>query len=116
MFTSSKVSGHYLDYENVNIYTNYYNSVCYAYVRLFNLLKFNFSINKMFMYVDAGISNGIAFSETNYQRVESQVYLVSQISENKALKNVRKGETGFVLRLGSSMKNISCERRETVHL
>lgn len=65
----------------------------------------------MFIYVDAGISNGISFSETNYQRVESQVYSVNQISENKALRNVRKGETGFVMGLGSSIKNISCEIR-----
>jgi|GEM_PF-6295079 len=63
----------------------------------------------MFIYVDTGISNGIAFSETNYQRVESQVYSVNQISEYKALKNVRKGETWFVMGLGSSIKNISCE-------
>lgn len=105
------MSGHYLDYYNVNIYTNYYSSIGYAYVKIFNLLKFNFPVNKMFIYIDGGISNGITFSETNYQKVESQVYSVNQISENKTLRNVRKGETGFVLGLGSSIKNISCKVR-----
>lgn len=110
MFTSYKVSGMNKDSYNTNIYTNTYSSIGYSYFTINNLLKLKFPVNKIFLYINGGFSNGITISETNYLRVESHVYSVNSISESK-LNNARKWERGLLLGLGSDFRNLSIELR-----
>jgi hypothetical protein len=98
------------DSYNTNIYTNTYSSIGYSYFTINNLLKLKFPVNKIFLYINGGFSNGITISETNYLRVESHVYSVNSISESK-LNNARKWERGLLLGLGSDFRNLSIELR-----
>jgi len=110
IFTSYKVSGMNLDSYNVYIYTNTYSSIGYSYIKLNNLFKIKFPVKKIFLYIDGGISNGIAVSESSYIRVESQTYSIKNISES-SLIDPRKWERGVLLGLGSNIKSFSFEFR-----
>ena len=110
IFSSYKVSGMNLDYYNVNIYTNTYSSIGYSYLKLNNLLKLKFPVKKIFLYIDGGISNGIAVSETSNIRVESHTYSVNDILVS-SLINTRKWEKGVLLGLGSNIRSFSFEFR-----
>jgi len=99
-----------LDSYNVYIYTNTYSSIGYSYIKLNNLFKIKFPVKKIFLYIDGGISNGIAVSESSYIRVESQTYSIKNISES-SLIDPRKWERGVLLGLGSNIKSFSFEFR-----
>lgn len=85
VYTSYKVSRQWLDYYNSNIYTNTYSSLGSSYIKLNNMLKFKYPVKKMFLYVNGGISNGIAFSETNHLKLVSQIYSNNTVSESQAV-------------------------------
>ncbi len=109
MYTSYKTNGLSLDSNNVDIYTKTYTSIGASYIKLNTLLKFRYPIKGMFLFMDGGISNGIAISETNYFKSEYHVYSAHYVSETEALQHPRRWEKGFILGLGSSYKNYSFE-------
>jgi len=111
MFMSYKTSGHYRDDNNIDIYTTSYSSFGYSYIKLNNLLKYKFPVNRIFLFADGGISNGIFISQTNYMRVETHIYSVYHLSEHEAVAYPRKWERGVLLGLGCNIKNYSCEFR-----
>jgi hypothetical protein len=80
-------------------------------LRLSSMIRYKFPINDMFLFVNAGISNGIATSKTNYLLVEEHVYSVSYKTEKEALKNAKNWERGFIAGLGCSYKKLGCELR-----
>ena len=67
-------------------------------------------VKKIFLYIDGGISNGIAVSETSNIRVESHTYSVNDILVS-SLINTRKWEKGVLLGLGSNIRSFSFEFR-----
>jgi hypothetical protein len=111
MFMSYKTSGHYRDDNNIDIYTTSYSSFGYSYIKLNNLLKYKFPVNRIFLFADGGISNGIFISQTNYMRVETHIYSVYHLSEHEAVGYPRKWERGVLLGLGCNIKKYSCEFR-----
>ena len=111
MFTSYKVNGINLDSNNVNIYEKTYTSIGSSYIKLNTILLFKYPIKGMFIFIDGGISNGIALSETNYLRSENHVYSVNKIIEQEALFNARRWEEGIIMGIGSNFRNYSFEFR-----
>jgi hypothetical protein len=111
MFSVYKASGINLDSTNADIYTKTYSSIGASYIKLNTLLKFKFPVKRIFLFMDGGISNGIGISKTNYFRSENHVYSTNNISEAEALHNPRRWEKGFLLGLGSNIRNFSFEFR-----
>jgi hypothetical protein len=65
----------------------------------------------MFLFVDGGISNGIAFSEINWLKTVSHIFSQTNIYESRALTYRNKWETGLIMGLGGNIRNFSCEFR-----
>lgn len=83
----------------------------YSYIRLNNLLRFKYPVQNMFMFLNAGVSNGFAIKETNALRKESAVYSKVSVMNTKAVDHSTKLEQGVLLGVGSQFKNYSFEAR-----
>lgn len=111
IFTSYKFDDRHIDYENENKYTITYTEIGYSYLKLINMLRFKYPVGNLFVYINAGISNGFAISETNYEKEESKYYSIEKVKEGKALNETRKYEQGLVFGLGTKFKKYSFEMR-----
>lgn len=111
IFTSYKVNGRFDDYENENKYTITYTSFGYSYLKVNNMLRFKYPVGSLYIYLNAGISNGFAISESNYRKKESKFYTTERVVEDKALDESRKYEQGYIIGLGTKFKKYSFEIR-----
>jgi hypothetical protein len=108
---SYELTGRYNEYVNENQYTNTYTKIGYSYFKINNMLRFKYPVGGMFIYFNAGISNGFVISETNYMKEESKFYTQDIIAEGKALDETGKHELGYVLGLGAKYKKYLFEIR-----
>jgi len=111
IFTSFKFTGEYEDYVHENRYTVYSSTLGYAYLKLNNLLRYKFPVGKMFLYANAGLSNGFAIIEKNELIVKSKLFEQERIEEKKTLNDSRRYEVGFLGGIGGNYKRFSCELR-----
>lgn len=110
LYTSYKTSGSYLNYVNVNNYTNTNSTLGFSYIKMNNMLRFKFPIKNIFIFLNIGMSNGYAISQTNTRKDEIY-FFNTRVATGKALEEVRKYEQGYFLGLGGKYKNYSIEMR-----
>jgi hypothetical protein len=111
IFTSYKVDGRYDEFESENKYTYTSTTLGYSYLKMNNMVRFKYPVGKLFIYLNAGISNGYAVIEKNYKKKESKLYTQVRIEEGKALNDARRYELGFNGGLGTKFKRYSFEIR-----
>ncbi len=116
VFSSYKMAGRYEDFGNQHSYSTpnvYHTTIGLSYLKLNNMLRYNYPIKNCFVYLNTGISNGFAIKETNYLKKEYNWYSDGQVEEGKALDEIRKYEQGYILGIGTKYKRFSFEiRRE----
>ncbi len=110
-FSSYMVDGHHLNYDNANKYTVTKTSIGYSYLKMVNMARFIYPINHFSFFLNAGLSNGFGFNETNYQQQEITLYTTYRVEEVKALMETRKFEYGYLLGVGSKYRRYSFEFR-----
>lgn len=110
-FTSYKVNGYYNDYKSINEYKVSNTSIGFSYIKMINVLRYKYPIDKIFVFLNAGISNALAINKTNYLHQESKFFSQVRIIEDKAIKDVRKYEQGYTFGLGTKFKKYSFEFR-----
>ena len=110
-FTSYKVDGYYEDVKGIDYYTNTSVTLGYAYLKLNNMLRFKYPLGKVFVYADAGISNGYAVYEKNYQYQVKKFHTQETITEGKALNETRRYEFGILAGAGARVGHFSLEAR-----
>lgn len=110
-FSSYKVNGSFDDYKNINEYTISNITFGYSYLKMINVLRYKYPIGNIFIYLNAGISNGFVISETNYLKQETKFYFTIRDEEDKALRDTRKYEQGYTFGLGTKFKKYSFEIR-----
>ncbi len=108
---SYKVEGRYDDFTSNNYYTINYIKIGYTYLKINTMFRYKQPVGKMFLYLNAGMSNGFAISETNNRKKESKFYSSHSTSDIKALPKTRKYEQGLIFGLGSTFKKYSFEIR-----
>jgi hypothetical protein len=111
IITSYKVDGQYNVYTNENQYTYIHTTLGYTYLKMNNMLRFKYPVGKLFIYLNAGISNGYAIIEKNYLKQESKFYSQESVEEGKALYDTRRYEVGLNVGLGTKFKRYSFEIR-----
>lgn len=113
IYTSYNITGKYEYYfYNENEYKYNIIELGYSYIKMNNMVRFRIPIEAQFLYINLGISNGFAFSETNYeQTVTKWSSEILEIEEGLALANTRKYEQGLLFGLGGKYKNFSIEFR-----
>ena len=111
LYTSYEVNGSYNDFEHENKYLISTTTIGYSYLKLNTMIRFKYPIGKMHIYLNAGISNGFAISETNYLLKEKKFWDIETTEEDKAISDTRKYEQGYIVGLGTKFKKYAFEIR-----
>ena len=111
LVSSYKANGYYHVYTDQNYYYNMTINIGLTYLKMNNLLRFNYQIGSIHLFMNAGISNGIILSATNYKKKVMKNYSVENTFESEAIKISRKIEQGFILGSGIKYKKLSFEFR-----
>lgn len=104
MYSSYKINGYYKDSSNY-VHDTYNSTIGYSYIKMNNLFRYKFPINQSYIYLNAGISNGFAFSEINYLNKERVLFGVSTFNEGKAIEESKRYEIGYLVGLGAIFNN-----------
>lgn len=113
ILSSYDVTGQWANYYDENYYKMYTNNFAYSYLKVNTMVRFNypFMTKDLKAFINAGISNGYAISETNSTIKEVKRYGDPEISEGPALQDTRKYEVGFLAGLGVKYRKFSFETR-----
>jgi hypothetical protein len=111
IFSSFKVTGSFNDYVDEDEYTITSTKFEYSYLKMNNMVRFKYPVGSLFVYLNAGMSNGYAISGANNKKKEIKFYTTERVETGKALDFTRKYEQGFILGLGTKFKNYSFEIR-----
>lgn len=102
LFSSYKVSGQ----RGINS-----TEIGYSYLKLNNMVRFKYPVGNLFVYVNAGLSNGFAISETNNKKLYALRNGSPLLTEQKALNDTRKFENGWIFGIGAKHNRFSFEVR-----
>jgi hypothetical protein len=111
LFTRFKVSGEYFQYYDENNYSTIYTTIAILYQKWNSMVRYKFPAGKLFLFVNAGVSNGLAMLGTNVMTQEIKFYDMERTEGGKALDSFRYYELGFVAGLGIRYKKFSLEPR-----
>jgi len=110
-FSSYNIDGYHLNFEHADKYTVSETNLGYSYLKLNNLVRFSYPINRISIFCNAGISNGYGFNESNYQYQEITFFSTFNTKEGKMLEQTRKYEFGFIFGIGAKYQRYSLEYR-----
>lgn len=111
LWTRFKVDGQYYEYNNENSYSTIYTTIAILYQKWNSMVRYKFPAGKLFLFVNAGISNGLAMIGTYEMTKEIKFYDMERTEEGRALNDIRYYELGFVGGLGIRFKKFSFEPR-----
>lgn len=111
LLTTYKVSGSYEEFVTENDYTITTTEIGYSYLNINNLVRFKYPVGQCYLFLNGGISNGFAVSESNYKKEESKFYTTSKVDEGLAINDTRKFEQGYVFGTGFRYDRFSFEIR-----
>jgi hypothetical protein len=110
IYTSYKIDGFFQSYISDKNYTTVNTTIGISSLKVNNMLRFKYPIGKAFVYVNAGISNGFAISETNHVKTD-EMFNSSLYTEEGRAFDFRGLEQGYILGLGTKFKKYSLEIR-----
>lgn len=83
----------------------------FSYLKVNNMVRFKYPIGNLFWFVNGGISNGFAITETNFRsRITSAFESITEVEE-LALEDPRKYEQGLLIGTGLMSGKFSLELR-----
>ncbi|MCF2447229.1 PorT family protein [Dyadobacter sp. CY345] len=111
-FTSFKTSNHLEEYVSDQDFSSTDYTIGFGYLKLNNFLRYKIPSQKLNLYLNLGISNGIAITESNTFRTETTFFSdKGRVTTGKALESVRKYEQGLLAGVGVTIKKYSLEAR-----
>lgn len=111
MIASYKTNGSYEDYTHENRYIITDIEFAFTYLKINNMFRGNFPINKMVLYVDLGFSNGFAIAYTNKKKVTNVLFTQVNVKEGEAITDLRKHEQSLLVGIGGKFSRFSAEFR-----
>jgi hypothetical protein len=112
LYSSFKVSGVYDESKTEARPYLKTSTLGFSYLKLNNMLRYKYKVRNVFVFINGGLSTGVAIAETNTSRTVSTLYTPNKfISEGKALNNTRKFEVGYTVGMGSQYRKLSLEIR-----
>lgn len=111
LYTSFRVEDVFEDFKHEDLYTITTTELGYSYLKLNNMIRFRYPTGSFLLFLNGGITNGFAVSETNYKRAESKYYNEDRIKEGRALDDTRKYEQGYLIGTGAKYNRLSVEFR-----
>jgi hypothetical protein len=110
-YTAYKVTGTYTYYTNENDYTIHTSAIGISYLKLNTMLRFSQPVKNTFIFLNAGVSFGLALSETNSYQREKVFYNPPVVTEFEAMAYMRKYEFAYNAGIGVRYKKYSAEIR-----
>jgi len=110
-FTHYRMTGEFIDIRNPELYYHNFSELAFSYLKLNNLLRYNYLIQPFEAYINMGISNGLFVIEKNALRVDEYIYGIESTKEYKALNHPKKHEFGIIGGAGFVFNRISMEFR-----
>lgn len=112
LYTSTySVSDSFRVYDDENDYSRTYSELAYSYLKVNNMVRFKYPLNKSHIYFNVGMSNGFALHETNYEWRFSKFYSRETIEEGKVFEDTRRHEQAILLGTGIKFNKLSFELR-----
>lgn len=111
IFKSYSSDGSYTDYHNENYYTTYNNTVGGSYLKLTNMLRYQFVKCKIKPFLSVGICNSIVINKKNSRVTETKFYSEHTFKNGTAVGEYKHMEQSVVAALGGDYKNFSMELR-----
>lgn len=111
LFTSYKVTGSNIEEIREDYYNEHVSTIARSYLKLNNLIRYKYPLGENFIFINIGISNGFAISESG-DFVYQQVFF-DQVRPltSYALENTRSYEQGLIGGMGFQMKRFSIDLR-----
>ena len=75
------------------------------------MIRFKYPVGQQFLFVNAGMSNGLAIKEINERKRETKFYTTETTENIKVLDDTRSYEQGYILGIGTKVKKYSLEAR-----
>jgi hypothetical protein len=82
-----------------------------TYIKLNTMFRYLFPTGRTKLFFNGGISNGIAVSQINKERVEEITSSASIVHQTKLIRDTRRYETGWILGAGARFNKTSLEFR-----
>lgn len=110
-YSSYKAEGKYTYTVNPYIVDDYVYQFQYSYVKLNNMLRYKFFVNNVIMFINGGISNGIAVNGVNRYIKVRTANGDKSTSTGTAFEDTRNWEPGFLAGAGVRFNRASLEVR-----
>ncbi|MCW3117648.1 MAG: hypothetical protein JWM28_1730 [Chitinophagaceae bacterium] len=111
IYSSYKTDGVYEAHPNDNYSNKTTTSFAFSYIKFNGLVRYTFPVSAAFIYINAGMSNGLIISEKNEQKQITTVYTTETIKNGPALRDTRNYEQGYIIGLGTKYNHYSLEAR-----
>lgn len=106
IYTSYQASGYY-----AYSFHEYETRFEYSHTKLNTMARFKYPAGKMFLYVNAGISNGLVVRGSDFRRWTNNISTPPRVEEGKAFERTQRYELGYLLGVGAKVKKYSLEVR-----
>lgn len=110
-YSSYSVRGSFQEIRDENDYRNVEGNLGYTYLKVNNMVRYRYPIAGFKIFVNAGMSNGFALSETNKKSTFTKFYSTETNQEGKVLAETRSYEQGLLLGVGAMAGRITGEFR-----
>ncbi|MEZ4917879.1 MAG: outer membrane beta-barrel protein [Saprospiraceae bacterium] len=111
VFTKFEVSGIYTDFRNPDYYFIDTMHLGYSHMKLNTLFRYTVPAGKMHVFFQAGISNGLGVTISNYKKTFSKFYSTERTETSRAIMLTRLYEQGLVFGAGLKYKKLALEVR-----
>jgi hypothetical protein len=112
LFVSTyKFDGVLTDFENEQTFTTVDYTLAYAYLKINNMIRYHFNGGGVEWFVNAGIGNGYAISETNKATITKSLFGIQSTREDEFIEGTKKLEQSLLFGLGGKIKKYSYEFR-----
>lgn len=113
LYSSYKVKTSRESYISADDYTIYKTEFAFSYIKLNNLLRFRYPLGQTSIFINAGISNGYAFKQSNIEKGEAHFAYPPYVYyfDSRPIHRVRSYERGFIIGAGVKHKSVSLEVR-----
>jgi len=111
LYTTYNFKGQYDDIIDENRYKIYNTEIGYTYLKINNMLRYTYPIKGLFIYINAGISNGLLIKEVNDVTRQSKFFTSEEVRMWDAVVDTRVYEQGLLIGSGIKLKQYSFEIR-----
>ncbi|MCB0495054.1 MAG: PorT family protein [Cyclobacteriaceae bacterium] len=110
ILSTFKISGTYTYFYYEDLYTDENTMFKYAYLKLNNMLRYKILLNNYSIFLNVGISNGIAISSYNHRKQLKKIYSMDYTKESEAFAS-ENYEMGILGGIGAQSKRWTLDVR-----